>query len=133
MNVVFLDTVGLIALWDKSDQWHLAATQAMLLLKLPHTRLLTTSLVLLECGNSAARKPYRKDVDDLRRNLLRQGNLIIPTEQDIAAAWDIYRIGKPSTAGIVDLVSFYVMRIAGVTEAFTNDKHFKAAGFNLLF
>lgn len=22
MNAVFLDTVGLLALWDKSDQWH---------------------------------------------------------------------------------------------------------------
>jgi len=24
MNTVFLDTVGLVALWDEADQWHAA-------------------------------------------------------------------------------------------------------------
>ena len=28
MNVVFLDTVGLVALWDVSDQWHAVADAA---------------------------------------------------------------------------------------------------------
>ena len=28
MNAAFLDTVGLLALWDTSDQWHQAAEQA---------------------------------------------------------------------------------------------------------
>lgn len=33
----------------------------------------------------------------------------------------------------VDNVSFVVMRRLGITDAFTNDRHFKAAGFNTLF
>ncbi len=36
-------------------------------------------------------------------------------------------------AGIVDQVSFVVMRRLGITEAFTNDRHFQAAGFHTLF
>ena len=36
-------------------------------------------------------------------------------------------------AGIVDQVSFIVMRRWGITEAFTNDRHFQAAGFRALF
>jgi len=36
-------------------------------------------------------------------------------------------------AGIVDCVSFTVMRRLGLTEAFTNDRHFQAAGFTTLF
>ena len=28
MNAVFLDTVGLLALWDEGDQWHTAAETA---------------------------------------------------------------------------------------------------------
>ena len=28
MRTVFLDTVGLIALWNRSDQWHAAAASA---------------------------------------------------------------------------------------------------------
>ena len=38
-----------------------------------------------------------------------------------------------SQAGIVDQVSFIVMRRLGIIEAFTNDKHFEAAGFRVLF
>ena len=36
-------------------------------------------------------------------------------------------------AGIVDLVSFAVLRRLGITQVFTNDKHFTAAGFEVLF
>ena len=32
MRVVFLDTVGLLALWDESDQWHESASYAYELL-----------------------------------------------------------------------------------------------------
>ncbi len=28
MSTVLLDTVGLVALWNRSDQWHTVATQA---------------------------------------------------------------------------------------------------------
>ena len=28
MNQVFLDTVGMIAVWDETDQWHAAAKAA---------------------------------------------------------------------------------------------------------
>jgi hypothetical protein len=32
MNTVFLDTVGLLAQWDSTDQWHAAADRASALL-----------------------------------------------------------------------------------------------------
>ena len=44
-----------------------------------------------------------------------------------------FRDNFAAYAGIVDHVSFQVMHRLGITEGFTNDKHFKAAGFNLLF
>lgn len=43
------------------------------------------------------------------------------------------RAGEAGQAGIVDQVSFLVMRRLGITEAFTNDRHFQAAGFVTLF
>jgi predicted nucleic acid-binding protein len=60
MNTVFLDTVGLVALWDEADQWHAAAEQSF------------------------------GEIMSKRRRL-------------------------------------------GITEAFTNDRHFQAAGFTTLF
>ena len=39
----------------------------------------------------------------------------------------------PVKRGFVDLISFHVMRRLGLAEAFTNDRHFQAAGFVTLF
>jgi predicted nucleic acid-binding protein len=44
-----------------------------------------------------------------------------------------YKRGDAGQAGIVDLVSFAVMRRLDISQAFTNDKHFAAAGFLTLF
>jgi uncharacterized protein len=99
MNPVFLDTVGLIAVWDDTDQWHAGAKAAYQRLLAQARPLTTTHLVLCECGNAAARRPYRADVKVLRDFLILEA----------------------------------VMRRLGLSEAFTNDKHFKAAGFTVLF
>jgi uncharacterized protein len=133
MNAVFLDTVGMIAVWDDTDQWHSGAKAAYALL-LSHGRtLLTTHLVLCECANASARRTYRSDVCELRRALVEEGLLIEPTAQEIEQAWIAYERGEAAQAGIVDQLSFVVMRRLGITDAFTNDKHFQAAGFSVLF
>jgi predicted nucleic acid-binding protein len=133
MMAVFLDTVGLLAVWDTSDQWHAAADAAYQDLLRQGRPLVTTPLVLLECGNAAARRPYRLRVNVLRQSLLQAGLLIEPTAQEIEDAWAAYDRGDAAQAGIVDHVSFGVMRRLGLTDAFTNDRHFQAAGFTVLF
>jgi len=133
MSSVFLDTVGLLALWDTSDQWHAAAEHAFRSFGQARCRPLTTTFVLLECGNAAARRPYRTAVDRLRQQMEAAGTLVTPTEEDWHEAWDGYRSSQVGGAGIVDHVSFVVMRRIGIKDAFTNDRHFGAAGFNTLF
>jgi predicted nucleic acid-binding protein len=130
---IFLDTVGLIALWDEADQWHGAAQRAFAELQPAGFRGFTTEAVLLECGNAAARRPYRSEVVELRSQLAAQGLLVSPTDDDVHAAWNEYRQGRPSDPGIVDCISFAVMRRLGLAEVFSNDQHFTAAGFTTLF
>jgi len=96
-------------------------------------RTVTTTFVIIECGNAAARRPYRSFVSQTRQALEASGRLIIPTAQDWEAAWTAYSRGDAADAGIADHISFVVMRRPGITDVFTNDRHFKAAGFNTLF
>ena len=132
MSAVFLDTVGLIALWDVADQWHAHAEASFTQLVARRRPFVTTTFVLLECGNAAARRPYRNQVCLLRQALEQRNELIAPSQQDWDEAWAAYERGEAGMAGIVDHVSFVVMRRLGLSEAFTNDQHFRAAGFAIL-
>lgn len=133
MKPVFLDTVGLIALWDSADQWHRDADAAFARMVTSHAAYVTTPQILMECGNAAARKPYRTRVVALKQMLEAGGGLVDPTDAELQQAWRDYERGRPGDPGIVDCVSFAVMRRLGLVDAFTNDQHFKAAGFNPLF
>jgi predicted nucleic acid-binding protein len=133
MSTVFVDTVGLLALWDRADQWHAAAREAFDRLKATQTQLVTTPFILLECGNAAARRPYRVEVNLLRKRMEQRGELIVPTDDEWQLAWQAYARWDFKGAGIVDQLSFLVMRRLGLSRAFTNDEHFRAAGFETLF
>ena len=130
---VFLDTVGLLAVWDESDQWHRAAQACFSEVLASRAGLITTSFVLLECGNAAARRPYRSAVSRLRTQMELGNRLIVPTNADWQAAWLAYEKGGAEGAGVVDQVSFMVMRRLGISKAFANARHFRAAGFEVLF
>jgi predicted nucleic acid-binding protein len=130
---VFLDAVGLLALWDESDQWHKAAQACFLKLLSGRVDLITSSFVLLECGNAAARRPYRSAVSRLRAQMETGNRLVTPTVEDWQAAWLAYERREADNAGIVDHTSFSIMRRLGISQAFTNDNHFRAAKFETLF
>ena len=133
MNGVFLDSVGVIAVWDVADQWHPAAEIAYQKLLARGRPFVTTEMVLLECGNAAARRPYRRRVAALRKRLIHGGLVAVPTPEEVEEAWAAFDRGEAGDAGVVDHLSFCVMRRLGLTEAFTNDRHFEAAGFTTLF
>jgi predicted nucleic acid-binding protein len=123
----------MLALWNEADQWHSAAQHAYDRLKHERSEVVTTIDVLLECGNAAARRSFRPAVKRWRDALSANGGVIEPTPEDRANAWAAYDRGQAGDAGIVDHVSFVVMRRFGLTRAFTNDRHFIAAGFETLF
>ena len=133
MSVVFLDTVGLLAQWDRSDQWHAAARRAYQEFVERGDRTVSTTFVFLECGNAAARRPYRGLVAQTRKAMEASGRLVTPRTEDWETAWAAYGNAGATGAGIVDHVSFAGMRRLGITDAFTNDRHFRTAGFNVLF
>jgi predicted nucleic acid-binding protein len=85
----------------------------------------TNSYILLECGNAAARRPYRQEVNPLRLLLEQSGRLFFPNSLDWQLAWTAYERREAAQAGIVDHISFQIMKREGIIDAFTNDKHYQ--------
>jgi predicted nucleic acid-binding protein len=69
----------------------------------------------------------------MRAQFEKAHTLFWPSVNEWQSAWDQYKQGMAGDAGVVDQVSFIIMRRLGITDAFTNDRHFKAAGFKTLF
>ena len=81
------ELAALNAVRDVADQWHAVAEAAFQTLFTARVRLVATPLVLHECGNAAARKPYRADVAALRQELQQFGDLLEPTLEEVQQAW----------------------------------------------
>jgi hypothetical protein len=131
---VFLDTNGWIALLNSSDVLHSPAEAIWEgLLKQGYTILLTDWIVA-ETGNGLARTPARsqfpQSVGIVRASP--RARLIPISDQIFQRALDLYASRPDKTWGLVDCTSFIVMQEEGIHEAFTNDRHFKQAGFKCL-
>ena len=133
MNGVFLDTVGLLGLWDEDDQWHHRASEVFDEIERDGDRLFTTSYVIAECANATSRWSGRGCVETLVQALESTGGVIFPSDADWHEAWVRYTAGRAGAPGLVDELSFVVMQRLGLNRAFTNDAHFRTAGFETLF
>ncbi len=131
MNKTFIDTSFSVALASEKDEDHARATELSLLYE--GFPMLTTDGVLLEIGNSLARNFRQEGVEIIYSFLLSEEIEIISLNQDLFnRAFALYQTHNEKTWGLVDCVSFVVMRENNITGALTNDKHFQQAGFNAL-
>ena len=112
---MFLDAVGLIGLWDEDDQWHRQAAVVFDQIERRADRIYSTSYVIAECANATSRWPGRRCVEVLVQTLEAADGLIFPSDADWHAAWTRYSAGHAGAPGLVDELSFVVMRRLGLT------------------
>ena len=132
MNGVLLDSSGLIALWNRRDQWHSAAARVFNGLE-PGVAFVTTTYIIAECANAFARSDLRHRLVVLADGLNAKRMLVFPTDADWNEAWAEFTRDHPGSPSLTDQLSFAVMRRMGLRRAFTNDRHFDEAGFEALF
>jgi predicted nucleic acid-binding protein len=132
-EAVFLDTSYALALSAPTDQFHIRALQ-LAELETTKARLITTRAVLLEIGNALARRRYRAAAITLLKMLESD-----PTAEIEPLTNDLYGRGlglfcsRPDKEwGLIDCVSFTVMKDRQMTKALTADEHFAQAGFQVL-
>lgn len=131
LKQIFVDTAFILAIVNKRDEMHSKAAE--LLPSHGPSHWITTDLVLYEVGNSLAKnsKPEAKRI--ITDFLESDGVEIIYASPGLfRRAFNLYWRYEDKTWGLVDCVSFIVMKDCGLTTALTNDKHFQQAGFTAL-
>jgi predicted nucleic acid-binding protein len=131
---VFLDTSYAVALSSEPDQHHDRANGWADRLEAEGTRLVTTRAVLLEIGNSLAKRRFRPAAVQLLVSIETDPNIVIVplTEPLYAQALALFQKRPDKEWGLIDCISFVVMNERGLTEALTADEHFEQAGFKAL-
>ena len=131
MTEVFLDTSFAIALSSVTDRHHFQAMAIAAELTRQKTKLVTTQAILLELGNALSKARYRKAAVQLLTSLETDPNVtIIPLSTQLySRALELFKTRLDKEWGLVDCISFTVMRDRNISDALTADEHFLQAGF----
>jgi len=130
-NRIFLDTLFVVVLVSPNDQYHKKA------LELADTHeghpVLVTDAVLLEIGNGLARNYKQQAIEIIEQFFAsKEVEIISLTPELFERGFAVYKTHRDKEWGLIDCISFEVMREKGVTAALTFDRHFVQAGFQAL-
>jgi predicted nucleic acid-binding protein len=127
---VFVDSSYFVARVLARDQWRAQAIQAAE----PGLRFVTSAPVINETisllqarGQLSAALEF---LQEIRANP--EVEIVYLDSALQAEAWDLFCRWGGSGAGAVDCTSFAIMRRYGIKKAFTFDRHFLTAGFEIL-
>lgn len=131
---VFVDTSAWLALVNKSDAAHQKAKKVRDALLKDQIQFVVTNYVMVEIANALCRIPHRETAVKLINIIEMTENIqIVEIDKEIyKEAWRVYSTYLDKEWSLTDCTSFEVMRARRITEAFTTDKHFEQAGFNVL-
>lgn len=128
---IFVDTLFLIALINKRDQYHPKALE--LAVKYESYPLITTNVIFLELGNALASNYKNQTVELIEKFLVSDDVDVINLTSDLFhQGLELYKKHQDKSWGLVDCISFVVMKENNVHQALTFDKHFIQAGFQAL-
>ena len=130
-RTTFIDTQSVVALVNERDQFHEGAVEISRFYV--GQSLVTTVAVLLEIGNALARSFRGEAVGIIERFLTAVNLTVVRLTPDLfEEGLSLFKSHGDKEGGLVDCVSFVVMRREGLHDALTTDHHFEQAGFNAL-
>jgi predicted nucleic acid-binding protein len=132
--MVFVDSSGIIAAFDRRDAGHEVAAKAWKRLAQGRQALLTTQLVLAEVVTHLRRRASWEASRRVGEALLSsRGIETVGLDDDqLQAAWREFVRNPDPKLSLCDAASFVLMRERGIKRALTFDRHFADAGFELL-
>lgn len=127
---LFVDTSALYALMDRNDPNHVSARRFWAELN-PHGPPLTHNYVLLETSALVQRRLGLEALRALIDELILPISTVFVDRAVHDAAMSAVLAAQLRHLSLVDMVSFEVMRRAGIRAAFAFDEHFARYGFEL--
>ncbi|HQU82749.1 MAG TPA: PIN domain-containing protein [Pyrinomonadaceae bacterium] len=126
-----IDTSFVVALVNDKDEDHEKALE--LSIEFNRKPLIITDAVLLEIGNSLSRRFKGESIETIQGFFDADEVEIIRLDETLFInAFKLYKSHTDKTWGLVDCVSFVVMKEHNIIDALTSDKHFVQAGFRAL-
>jgi len=131
--LIFIDTGAFLARYVGADQYHRKATRAFRLLERRAAALATSNFVLDETFTLLARRTTYAFAADRAGAIYASRLLTIlrPEAADEMAAVEMFRKYADQQVSFTDCVSFVLMRRNRLKKAFTFDRHFERAGFEV--
>jgi hypothetical protein len=131
LTQLFIDSAYIIALVNQRDKYH---TQAVsLAVQHAGQPLLTTNAVMMEVGNALSRHFKPAAINIIEQFMVApEVTLIHVTPEHFASAVQLYRHYQDKQWGLVDCLSFVIMKEYQIPTALTADHHFTQAGFSIL-
>ncbi len=131
--MIFIDTGAFLARYVERDQHHATAQLAWAELGRSRQKAFTSNFVLDETLTLLARRVSYAFASDRAAYIWASDALTIlrPTEPDELAALDLFRKYADQKVSFTDCISFALMKRQRLRRAFTFDRHFHAAGFEV--
>jgi predicted nucleic acid-binding protein len=132
--VIFVDTGAFVARYIRRDSFHRRARRAWAEVDRSRARCFTSSFVLDETFTLLGRRSTYAFAADRARALLSSAALTIlrPGSDDETAAVELFAKFADQRVSFTDCVSFVLMRRHRLVRAFTFDRHFADAGFEII-
>jgi uncharacterized protein len=131
LDRTFIDTFFIVALVNVRDFYHEKALE--LSVEYEGKSLITTDAILLEISNSLSKNYKTESIIIIEKLLLSFEIEIIRLDESLfEKAFSLYKSHADKTWGLVDCISFIVMKEQNIQNALTCDKHFLQAGLNPL-
>ncbi len=130
--MIFIDTSGFYAIFDRDDANHLAARQQWTALLRESAALLTHNYVLVE---TTALLQHRLGVAAVRafyEDIIPLLEIAWISEQQHRAGMEAVLAAGRKKLSLVDCASFQTMRESGARTAFCFDAHFREQGFTVI-
>ena len=126
-----IDTSFVAALVNKRDENHQKAVE--LSFDFNRKPMIITDAILLEIGNGLSRSFKKESVAAIEGFFESSEVEIVRLDESLFdKAFELYKTHADKTWGLVDCISFVVMKENGITDALTGDRHFAQAGFRAL-